>query len=347
MCNERMKTLELTKEEQNLLKQYKRISPYILVRLKSEAILLIHEGVPVEIITRITDRTNWTIYQWIKEFREKRISSLFTGHAENQNAAKLTKEQKIEISKILQQPVTSTSILPEKFWSVKELKSYVYNRLGVVYESDQSYHFLLKLSNLSFKYPDAFNRRRDELKIEQQIEDIRKQLPKFQNNPEWEVFCVDETGLQEKNLIRRAWLQKGKKTVIKVSMEHENQSFIGFLNQKTYQFTSYEISKGNQLEMIRTRGLLKKQYSGKKLCIIWDNASFHKGIEIRKELRIGGKLENVYFIALPPYAPEKNPVEHVWNSVKGKLSKLVIKDFKDIVRKFLIMTNNQIFRYSF
>jgi len=165
-------------------------------------------------------------------------------------------------------------------------------------------------------------------------------------NSNWEIFCADEAGLQKKSLVRRAWLQKNKKTVVKISMEHESQSYIGFLNQKDFKFNCFEINGGNQEEMLRTIKLLKKRYPKKKLCIVWNNVGFHKGKEITNELKIGGKLENVYFINFPPYAPEYNPVEHICNTIKNILSKLLVQDFKEIIRKFIVITDHQFFNYK-
>jgi transposase len=89
-----------------------------------------------------------------------------------------------------------------------------------------------------------------------------------------------------------------------------------------------------------------QHYPKKKLCSIWDNAKFHKGKEIHKELRIGGKLENVYFINLPPYAPEHNPIEHVWNTAKSEVFKLRISEgFEELKRKFASFISVSNFNY--
>ena len=113
----------------------------------------------------------------MNDFKERRLASIFSGNKNNNNASKLTKEQKLEIANVLKGPVTSRSFLPSKFWRVDEIKSYIFAEFGVVYESDRSYRFLLKLGNLSFKYPDAFNRKRNEIKIQERMEEIKKELP--------------------------------------------------------------------------------------------------------------------------------------------------------------------------
>ena len=340
-----MQKIKLTKEEQELLHLYQKKSQIELTRNKCQVVLMYCNDLDTKKIVQITDSKLRTIQRWVKDFREKRISSIFSFKVRNENASKLTREQKLEIAEALKQPVTEDSLIPKRFWDVPELRKYISARFDVVYESKQSYHFLLKFSELSFKYPEKVDSHKDQVLIDRRMKEIYQELPKFQNE-EWEIFCADETRLEERSINRRAWIKKGKKTEIKVTRDHNNQSYIGFLNQKTFKCNLYEIEAGNQIEMIRSIQLLKKQYPKKKLCIIWDNAKFHKGKEIQTELRIGGKLENVYFINLPPYAPEHNPIEHVWNTAKSEIFKLRISDgFEELKRKFEAFISVSKFNY--
>ena len=73
----------------------------------------------------------------------------------------MTREQKLEIAEALKQPVTKESLIPKRFWDVPELRRYILTKFNVVYESKQSYHFLLKFSDLSFKYPEKQDIHRD------------------------------------------------------------------------------------------------------------------------------------------------------------------------------------------
>ena len=62
--------------------------------------------------------------------------------------------------------------------------------------------------------------------------------------------------------------------------------------------------------------------------LIWDNAGFHtgKGVQVPP---------NITLVPLPPYAPEFNPVENLWHSLRSHHWSLrVYKDYealKDVV----------------
>jgi len=144
--------ITLSKSEKEILQGF-RNSPLKLVREKSTVILMRSAGVKNQQIIDVLGKTEKSIQRWCKSFTQIRLASIFSGHASNENAAKLTRQQKLEISEVLKQPVTEDSILPKRFWDVPELRKYISANFNVVYESKQSYHFLLKFSELSFKYP--------------------------------------------------------------------------------------------------------------------------------------------------------------------------------------------------
>ena len=257
----------------------------------------------------------------------------------------LTREQKEEIEKILRGK-PSVYGLPKDFWDVPQLKQYVYARFGTVYETDRSHHFLLEFGNLSFKLPDQFNVKRNERLIADRMEEIYGEILPFMEDPGWEVFCSDETRMQLKAITRRAWLRKGEKTVIKVQRSDAYQNYLGFLNQKTFHCHVVEIAWGRAEEIIKGVEAFIKLYPDKRICIIWDNATCHKGPLMEQVLRKGGVLERVHFIKLPPYAPDCNPIEHVWKTVKANLANDQSKNFEITKQKFMQQTNNQFFYYQ-
>ena len=334
----------LSSNEISILKEYVK-SPVELVRLKAITILARHEQVPLKTLSLILDRSSRTITRWISNYSHRRLSSIFSGMVGNENASKLTREQKIEIKKVIGLPPNEYGI-PTKFWDISKLKKYVQAEFGVIYESRQSYHFLLKFSNLSFKYPDVRSPRRDEGAIQARIKAIRKEIEPLLTDDDWVVLASDETRLQLEAEIRRAWLVKGKRTIVKSERSREHQNYLGFLNQKTHLCHVYEIERGNSKETIRVLEEVLNQHPKKKVCVIWDNASWHKSKEIREKLKAGQSLERLHLIGLPPYAPETNPIEHVWGYAKGKIANKRNKVFKRVKQAFLKITHQQKFAYQ-
>jgi len=71
----------------------------------------------------------------------------------------------------------------------------------------------------------------------------------------------------------------------------------------------------------------RKVAAGSHAALVLDSAGYH----IAAALTIP---ENVTLVRLPPYAPELNPIENVWEYLRGnKLAITVFDDYDDIVDK--------------
>ena len=84
---------------------------------------------------------------------------------------------------------------------------------------------------------------------------------------------------------------------------------------------------------------LSKRSKDKKLIIVMDRASWHKsqGLELPKNIKI---------ILLPPYSPELNPVERLWqyikmNTIKNKVYQK-LEDLENHICKFVSNISNTI-----
>ena len=341
-----MRKIEVSDDEKSLLKEYLKTSPLVLVRLKCQAVLMRTKGMKPADAADIVSRKEWAVRQWLADWDDRRMASIFSGHESNENAAKLTKEQKEEIKKALQKPPSEKDI-PREFWDVPALKKYLSAEFAVIYESTQSYHFLLKFSDLSFKYPDTFDRRRsNEAVITKRIQEIRKEIKPYLADAAWEVFASDEVRIELEALTRRAWLKRGERTVVKVDRKKEAQSYLGLLNQKSCVCHAYEVPWQDQEEILKALALFLNQYPDKKICIVWDNARFHKGALIREALRKGGTLERVHLINFPPYAPDHNPIEHVWNAAKGSTANVQRNTFSETKKAFADFIESRKFQYQ-
>ena len=79
---------------------------------------------------------------------------------------------------------------------------------------------------------------------------------------------------------------------------------------------------------------LTKRHQYKKLCLVWDNAKWHRSKELRELLGKGKELSHIRFIWLPPYAPDKNPQEKVWKIGKDAVKNTVAKTFEELKKVF-------------
>ena len=200
-------------------------------------------GVGLDIIAEMVERTEKTVREWLSEWRRYRLGSVVTGHAGNENAAKLKRAQKEELEEILSKPPSESGVRAE-FWDVPALRDVVQTGFGVEYRSDSSYRLLMRFLGMSFKLPDPFDKRRDEEAITRRMTEIRHQVNDLLQEG-WEVYTVDEVRARHEAETRRMWLPRGRRTKLYVDREKASQSFFGALSLTTKKMRIYPI-EGNQ-----------------------------------------------------------------------------------------------------
>lgn len=283
--------------------------------------MLASEDVPVGVIGRFVDRSVSTVQGRLRDWGEFRLASVVTGHAGNENAAKLTADQKEEVRAALASPPSESGV-PADFWDVPALEKLVSMRFGVEYESDSSLHLLMKFCGMSFKKPDAFDKRRDEEGIAKRMAEVRDQVKDLLEDG-YEVFAADEVRVEHEAETRRMWLPVGVRTKIHVDRERAAQSYFGALNLRTGKVHLERIDGQQDAEQtIHVPARFQLAHPDTKIAIVWDNASWHTAKNLTKLFKSGQIFDNITIIRMPPYAPDHNPIEHVWNRGKGAIANI-------------------------
>jgi hypothetical protein len=159
------------------------------------------------------------------------------------------------------------------------------------------------------------------------------------------VVLIDETGLQLSPLRRRSWATRGRRPVLRqLAGTRKKVSVIGALSlsPKTHRPNLYfQTLPDGTFNSARVAAFLRdllKHLRGKVL-VVWDNGSMHKGDALRQ---LRDDFPRLAVEWLPPYAPELNPVEHLWSHLKyGHNANLIPRDLPhldDEATDFLVET---------
>ena len=136
----------------------------------------------------------------------------------------------------------------------------------------------------------------------------------------WIVF-EDESGISERPSIRRTWAPRGQTPVLIHAFNWKKMSLCAALG---YRWDGRRARLWFQMKpgtydgekLIGFLEELKREFRGQKVILVWDGLPAHKGQPVQAYLRAerGWVREE----RLPGYAPELNPVESVWENVKGQ-----------------------------
>lgn len=129
------------------------------------------------------------------------------------------------------------------------------------------------------------------------------------------IVFIDESGLSERPTVVRTWAPRGQTPVIQYSFNWKQLSAIAGLSFWRFYFRFFPgtIRAPQLVEFLQA---LRRQLRYHPLLIIWDGLGTHKSVLVRRWLEAQHGAVQIEF--LPPYAPELNPVEQIWNYLKNR-----------------------------
>jgi transposase len=146
-----------------------------------QAVRLYGEGQPMSDIVRLVDVAERSVLRWCAQYREAGLAGLASGRAGNQNAARLSREQRSDLKEKLRQYKPDQVLPPEvrisegEFWTVSDLRIAVQRWYGVTYQSDTSYRTLFKQCGYSLQRTERRYRSRPS---DEEIADFEAELEK-------------------------------------------------------------------------------------------------------------------------------------------------------------------------
>ena len=259
----------------------------------------------------------------------------------------LTAEQRIQIFLHLKD---------KPHYSVEELRDYIEQHFGVVYQSKQSYYDLLKAAGLSWHQTQAVNPKRDGAYVLRKREAIKKKLEAHQAeiaSGEVIVFAEDECHLVWGDTIGYVWGQRNERTEVPIVNAKQRQTYYGVMNLDNQAFMVIPCERGNGENTVAFLKDLQALHPDKKLFILWDRASYHCSKEVQAYLnQVNQGLEEkdwkVTCLLFAPNAPDQNPVEDVWLQGKNFLRRHFYenKTFNQVKWSFLNFLNNKVFNFG-
>ena len=141
-----------------------------------------------------------------------------------------------------------------------------------------------------------------------------------------EIYFEDEARVGQQGTLTRIWTKKGTRTRLTKQGQFLYAYIWGFVcPQRDFGFSFIFPSCDTDIMNELLKELSKNVTAGKHAVLVLDNAAWHKskGIKLPK---------NVSILPLPPYSPELNPVEQIWELLRQQsLANREFADYNDIV----------------
>ena len=317
--------------------------------MKAEAVLHASRGVDAGIIAETVERaerTERTVQEWPAEWQATRMRRVPAGHAGNQEAAKLTRTRKQDLTAVLARPPSQTGVHAE-FRDAPAIRDVVKILFDAEHQADSSHRLLPPLCGPSPEPPDPFDEHRNEKAITRRMTEVKTQV-KALLDAGWEVYTADEARPEHEAETRRMQPPKGQRTKLSVDRKKTSQSFFGALSLTSKKVKLYPI-EGNQNteQTILALERLQRETETEKIAVVLDNARFHHAKALTALYEPGRLLERITPVFLPPYAPDHNPAEHVWNAAKNNIANIQRETPEETFGAFASYITGRAFDYDF
>jgi len=336
---------KLTTKQVSTLKSCIKTEDDALAIRRSQAIILLEERVSKETIEMLTGYKREVAVKIRRTFVSGGVEALRSKRKKKQPRALLTKSQKEQIVHILKTNTPKDFGYSYEFWTTTVLAHLIFEQYGVNYKSKTSIYLIFKEAKFTFHKPEKASERRNKELIEKWRKEKLPIINEECKRKDTVVLVGDEAAISSQTRTQKVWLPSGDTPFVQDTTKRKLAHLYGFLNVQSGKAYTYATAAQTGEVTVSILKKLLRDNPGKRIVIVWDNASWHKSKAVRSFLETTNRFKLYNF---PPYAPDLNPQEHIWKEAREKvLNNRLIKDVKIAVRKVIDFINNSIFKYRF
>jgi transposase len=289
---------KLSTEEQHLIRRI--------------AVQRVFDGEKATEVVRSLGLGDKTIYPWLKIAREQGIEGL---------APKARTGRHRKLSPLEEQEVRRWVIGgdPRQYgfdfglWTRQIVSDLIHDRFGIEL-SVTSVGELLHRLGLTPQKPLRRAYERDEEAVKHWVKEVYPRVRRYAKKTKAEIFWLDEARIRSDDPLQRTWGEKGKTPVVKTSGQRQSINAISALSNKGgfwYHIYTGKFTADKCIECFKRLLRARK----KRMILIVDGHPVHKSKKVLNYIdSLDGKLEIIF---LPPYAPDLNPDELVWNHIRN------------------------------
>lgn len=144
------------------------------------------------------------------------------------------------------------------------------------------------------------------------------------------IFFEDEGRFGRISEIFSCWAPSGMRPVVKAQIVREYTHVFSAVCPHDGESFSLILPYADTESMKIFMRELSKEYKDYRLIMVMDQAAWHRSGEL-------DAFENIRIIYQPPYSPELNPVEHLWEHLREKYLRnyfwLAMQTLEDVLEK--------------
>lgn len=273
--------------------------------------------------SRVTERA---LELWIARYNRSGIDSLTYRPIEGRPRT-VPKET---VAEVILPVVDEPSLADQTHWTVTKLVGWLEEEkdLKIAYSTLVRY---LHEHDYKLKTPRPVPEPPDIEKWEDQREAFAGELLEMIEDENCDLFFGDEAGFEGDPRPRRKWAKRGERITQGYFGKHIRQNVIGAVAPKTGKLVSLIVPHCNSdvfQVFLDTMAEEVPEVPGRCCRLVLDNASWHKVKSLN--------WHHIKPIYLPPYSPDFNPIERLWQHLKSHyLAGFITNSGEELIDKLI------------
>jgi transposase len=284
------------------------------IRIQSVKQVRIENRSPEEVIKTFgLHRAN--IYKWLSKYDATGFDGLKSSKSKGPTPRLTVKHEQQLRKMLLRNPLQLD--FEYALWTIDMITELIGRKFSVKYSKVQVGR-LMKRLGLSRQRPLERASQQDPKKVEQWLHQQYPAIKQEAKKEKREIYFSDEAGFHATAQYGSTWAPRGETPVIKTSGKREKVNVISAINNKgKLRFMLYESSFNGTIFIQFLKRLIQNQKT--PITLIVDGHKSHFTKQVKKYAASTKGQLKIY--QLPPYSPELNPDELVWNNAKQKVAK--------------------------
>src|SRR5271170_761927 len=289
------------------------------------AFRLFQKHTPKATIARQLGVSYVTVWRWEQRWRAEGIEG-WKEHLHPGSERRLSPRDQKDLLARLKRGARAYGY-PTDLWTLKRVAEVIRKECGVEYTLSGVWRVLRALG-LSAQVPLTIALERDEQYIRKWVRSVWPEILDRARRTRATLLFVDESGVQTSPNVRRSWAREGSRPVLRTKSSREKVVVISGVSLDGELYFDLFDHDMTGTEVIWFLERLLEEIPGRVL-VLWDNGGIHRCVEVNTFVWLN--RQRLELRRLPPYAPELNPDEGIWDVIKNdKLANYCPKTLEEL-----------------
>jgi len=289
---------------------------YSTLDVRVRAVEAVRKGMPVSQTASTFGVARTTLHRWLARYDKNGATGLQRRPVSGR-PRKLCGVTAKRLKRIVLAPATKFGFETD-LWTVGRLHAVLVDRLQVEVSEDTVWR-RVRAAGLTWQTPERQYFEADPETRRRWQEQTLPRMREILENTGGILYCEDEASVCLTPLLGKTWAERGKPRQVPVTGGRASIAAMSAISPKgrlVFRLYNKRITSVEVIDFLRQ---LLRQHPGRHLVVVMDQAKPHTSRMTKDFIESKARLHVFY---LPPYSPDWNPDEKVWNHLNCTFRKI-------------------------